>query len=574
MSNADLIALIGPIARHFFGPPNPRLSTATELRFGTHGSLAVDLIKGVWFDHENNIGGNLIDMIMRQQKFTEARECFQWMETEGWTASKGNGGSQPHGARREVAHYDYTDEAGNFLSQVVRFEPKQFLQRVRDPSSPDGWTYSTKGVRRVLYRLPQLLEALATEKRILIVEGEKDVDNCWKRNIPATTNIGGAGKWREIYNPTFNDGDIIIVADNDDAGRTHAATIANNLKPVAARVRVLDLAQHWHQCPDKGDISDLFNAGFAVEDLNHIIDGLPDWTPVEGVNAARQRHDNAKKFNRGAPGATLAQVHAKFKHWLGKDYDLDTLDAMLAVVASERLSGDPPWLLIISGPGNAKTETVQATSGIGAIVVSTLTSDAALLSGMPKKSRSRNATGGLLRQTGERGILAIKDVTSILSMNRDLRTTVIAALREIHDGRWVRNIGSDGGLTLEWTGRIVIIGACTTAWDTAHSVVATMGDRFVIVRSNSKEGRIESGLQAIRNTGREAQMREELADAVSSLIATIDPSNPYKVTKPNENIIVHAANLVTLARTGVEIDYRGDVVDAHAPESRPGSPSN
>jgi hypothetical protein len=262
----------------------------------------------------------------------------------------------------------------------------------------------------------------------------------------------------------------------------------------------------------------------------------------------------------------LATVHDVFKRWLGDNYDFDTLDAMLAVAASERLAGDPPWLLIISGPGNAKTETVQATSGIGATVVSTLTSDAALLSGTPQRNRPKGATGGLLRTLGARGILAIKDVTSILSMNRDLRTTVIGALREIHDGHWVRNVGSDGGQTLTWKGRIVVIGACTTAWDTAHGVVSSMGDRFVIVRSNSHEGRIASGLQAIRNTGREVQMREELAEAVSNLIATVDPANPFELTEPNETVIVRAANLVTLARTGVELDYRGDVVDAHAPE--------
>jgi hypothetical protein len=93
-----------------------------------------------------------------------------------------------------------------------------------------------------------------------------------------------------------------------------------------------------------------------------------------------------------------------------------------------------------------------------------------------------------------------------------------------------------------------------------------MGDRFVTVRSNSHEGRIASGLQAIRNTGQEAQMRKELAEAVSRLIATVDPSKTYEVTEPDENVIVRAANLVTLARTSVELDYRGDVVDAHAPE--------
>src|SRR5262245_1897204 len=100
---------------------------------------------------------------------------------------------------------------------------------------------------------------------------------------------------------------------------------------------------------------------------------------------------------------------------------------MLAVAASEKVSGDPAGLLIISGPGNPKTETVQATSGLGAHVVSTITSEGALLSGTSQKGRSKNATGGLLRKIGEHGILVIKDFTSILSSHRDARASILAA---------------------------------------------------------------------------------------------------------------------------------------------------
>jgi Bifunctional DNA primase/polymerase, N-terminal len=81
-----------------------------------------------------------------------------------------------------------------------------------------------------------------------------------------------------------------------------------------------------------------------------------------------------------AQPCTLQQVHATFRKWLGADYDIGTLDAMLAVAASEKLSGDPAWLLIISGPGNAKTETVQSTSELGAHIISTIASEGALLS--------------------------------------------------------------------------------------------------------------------------------------------------------------------------------------------------
>jgi hypothetical protein len=266
------------------------------------------------------------------------------------------------------------------------------------------------------------------------------------------------------------------------------------------------------------------------------------------------------------PPCTLAETRAVFQKWLGAGYDLGTLDAVLAVAAAEKLPGDPPWLLIISGPGNAKTETVQATSSLNAHVISTITSEGALLSASPRKGRPVTATGGLLRQIGERGILAIKDVTSIISSNRETRGQVLAALREIYDGHWVRNVGSDGGQRLEWRGRIVIIGACTTVWDQAHAVVSVMGDRFVLVRSNSNTGRIAAGTRAIRNTGTETPMRAELTKAVAGLVSQVSPDCCCTLTDEETNRILLAADIVTLARTGVETDYRGNIIDAHAPE--------
>jgi hypothetical protein len=98
-------------------------------------------------------------------------------------------------------------------------------------------------------------------------------------------------------------------------------------------------------------------------------------------------------------------VHKMFRRWLGDEYDLDALDAVLAAGAAERLPGDPLWLLVISGPGNAKTETVQALAGAGALVTSTISSEGALLSGSSKRERSREATGGLLRRSAIAGSL-------------------------------------------------------------------------------------------------------------------------------------------------------------------------
>jgi hypothetical protein len=232
-----------------------------------------------------------------------------------------------------------------------------------------------------------------------------------------------------------------------------------------------------------------------------------------------------------ATSQPLADAHVTFKKWLGQDYDTDVLDVNLAAGAAERLTGDPLWVLVISGSGNAKTETVQSLAGAGALVTSTITSEGALLSATPRQLQSGRATGGLLLKLGTRGVLVIKDVTSILSMDNKARGLILAALREVYDGKWERNVGTAGGRTLTWTGRIVVVGACTTAWDTAHSVIAIMGDRFVIVRSNSEtdEVRIRSAWQAISNTGKEAVMRAELAAAVGGLIANAS-TQEYQLT--------------------------------------------
>lgn len=262
---------------------------------------------------------------------------------------------------------------------------------------------------------------------------------------------------------------------------------------------------------------------------------------------------------------TLDEAHEVFARWLGDEYDLEALDVTLAAAAVERLDGDPLWLLLISGSGNAKTETVQALAGAGAVLVSTITSEGALLSATSAKERAKDATGGLLRQLGARGLLVIKDVTSILSMDRTARGQVLGALREVYDGRWTRNVGTDGGRSLHWAGRLVVIGAVTTAWDKAHAVIASMGDRFVLVRMDSSTGRQAAGRRAIGNTGHEDVMREELATAAGGVLAGMNRSAVDLDDEERERLLA-AADLVTRARTGVEYDYRGDVIDAHAPE--------
>jgi hypothetical protein len=285
------------------------------------------------------------------------------------------------------------------------------------------------------------------------------------------------------------------------------------------------------------------------------------------VDTAREKLEPPKEQPEPPPACDLDKMHAVFRKWLGDEYDLDVVDAIASVAASEKLGGDPAWLLVVSGPGAAKTESVQSLVGCGARVTSTIQSEGALLSASSKKGHTKSATGGLLRKIGDRGILVIKDVTSILSANRETRAGVLAALREVHDGRWERNVGTDGGQTLTWEGRIVIVGAVTSAWDRAHGVVATMGDRFVLVRidSDTNSVRLAAGRQALRNLGKEAQMRKELAEAIGGIIAGVGDADDMVTAEEYERLLA-AANIVTKSRTAADRDYQGEVVDADASE--------
>jgi hypothetical protein len=91
-------------------------------------------------------------------------------------------------------------------------------------------------------------------------------------------------------------------------------------------------------------------------------------------------------------------------------------------------------------------------------------------------------------------------------------------------------------------------------------------DRFVLIRSDSKTGRVEAGNQAIRNVGQEPVMRAELAAAVGGLVTNINTEDPYALEEAEIDQLIKAANIVTHSRTAVERDYRGDILDAHSPE--------
>ena len=167
-----------------------------------------------------------------------------------------------------VATYDYTDEQGVLLFQVVRFEPKDFRQRRPDGNGDWGWKLGD--VRRVPYRLPELLEGLGKEATAYIVEGEKDADRLRALGYFATCSPGGAGKWRAEFSQHFQPGDAVsIVADRDPSGRDHARKVHASLQCAGVEARIVETIEG-------NDVSDHLDSGHAVEDLRYVTDEMLD----------------------------------------------------------------------------------------------------------------------------------------------------------------------------------------------------------------------------------------------------------------------------------------------------------
>ena len=159
---------------------------------------------------------------------------------------------EPKQERKIETIYPYRDAEGRLLYEVIRYNPKGFSQR--RPDGKGGYIYSLKGIKPVLYKLPEVLDAVRGGKRIHIVEGEKDSENLFKLGLTATTCSSGAGKWRDYFSDFLKNADVVIIPDCDEPGRKHAEQIAESVKKKAKSVKVI----HLPDMQDKQDITDFF----------------------------------------------------------------------------------------------------------------------------------------------------------------------------------------------------------------------------------------------------------------------------------------------------------------------------
>jgi hypothetical protein len=274
----------------------------------------------------------------------------------------------------------------------------------------------------------------------------------------------------------------------------------------------------------------------------------------------------AGKSGRPRRPGTLAAFESVFADWIRDSDRLPTRAVLAAYLANRKLDGDPVWLMLVGGSGVGKTERLLPLAVMPDVIMeSSISGPAALLSGTGKKERAKDASGGVLRKLPEGGgVLLLKDFTSIIEMHRDSRAEVLAALREVYDGRWDRSVGAEGGRTLTWAGHVGLIAGCTTAIDSAHAVVSAMGTRFLLIRLQAD---VHLAQSALEHVGRENPMRAELRDAVRGLLEH-PPGTAHPVDGDVRACLAALGSYVALARSPVDRDHQGEirlVLDPEAP---------
>ena len=231
-------------------------------KWGGNDRFNIHIKKQLWNCRGCNVGGDVIKLVEHLDD-VDFLAAYTTLTGEPPPKAKANGKDHDATETRKVvvAVFPYLDEFGalafaseriehhkadgNFVLTKDSKHKKTFRQKRPDPEKPGHWILNADGVPIIPYRLPELIEAIANERMIIVVEGEAKVDLLWKWNVPATCCAGGAKKWKPEHSEFLRGANLVILPDNDDVGRTHMNIVAASLQGIAASVRVLELTRTY-----------------------------------------------------------------------------------------------------------------------------------------------------------------------------------------------------------------------------------------------------------------------------------------------------------------------------------------
>ncbi len=292
------------IARHYWGEPNAKLSIkGRTLRWGTKGSKELDLQKSVFYDFQENRGGGIVDLVKQYGKLGISGSVADVLEREFGIQKQAQKALEPKQYIQRV--YSYFDVDGAEAYQVCRMYPKTFRQRRPDGSG--GYIYKMDGVEPLPYNLPAIIQNPG--QPVFVVEGEKCADALIEAGLLATTNHGGSGKWLDAHSAHLAGRSVIVMPDNDQAGRTHADKVIASLWGVADRIKRVELPG----LPDKGDVAD-FLGNHTLDEVMDIVRSAPVVTaqPEPGDDAPEVEDGAVEPYHTMRRGEVFAMPPVEF----------------------------------------------------------------------------------------------------------------------------------------------------------------------------------------------------------------------------------------------------------------------
>lgn len=388
---------------------------------------------------------------------------------------------------------------------------------------------------------------------IYLCEGEWDFF-AWRYLLYKTGESGiclstpGASNFPKAYIESFKDRNVVVLYDNDDAGKRGTVSV---FKKIGAITKSLQFLKWDEKKKDGYDIHDLVKANIEKLDraYKYVKDALTK-TPTGEMDVKATgilaRDNDREKEQESLEPISNSDLKKTFQKWLKWD-NSDIIDIAMACCWSIYLPGNPLWLFIVAPPSGSKSETIMPISEwFRAHAISNMTSRS-LVSGFPGPGGSDPSLFAALN--GKQAVLTVKDLTPLLQGRSEERDEVFGILRDAYDGQVTKVFGN--GLVRSYDKlKFTILAGVTPAIDQNNGIA--LGERFLKFRCDKDTDRhddMERAMRALENTGNEDQMRSELKFAVlRSLCRKFDPNKIAKATDDFNTYIAGLAYIVAHLR--------------------------
>jgi putative DNA primase/helicase len=245
--------------------------------------------------------------------------------------------------------------------------------------------------------------------------------------------------------------------------------------------------------------------------------------------------------------------------------DPGAVEIALASIVANYAQGDAVWPLLVGPPGCGKSEIVSALKDAPCVWPLSSLTPQTLLSGFERKGKDNRGPASMLIQIGSFGIIAFKDLTTVLTMHHEARSQIFGQLREVADGRTEKSFGN--GLRVEWEGKLGLIAGVTPVIDEQHSFLSVMGERFLLYRLPEVTRR-EIAARSLKRRGHEEELRERIRTMVAEFLGRFRGVGQLELPEHFTEPLITLADIVTRARSAVARDRQTrDILYLPEPEA-------